>query len=186
MRADGWALNTTAFPAETIEIALLMTVDAGVGDRRDRADHAERRELRDHHPVRAGDGLDLEVLGPRRLLATSRFLTILSSTRPRPVSSTRHPREDLGLVERRPPDRVDDDLAPVEVEAAGAVGRGRGRDRLVERRVDAVAGLARGRSGQLGLHGHAAGELGSGLADAAADPLDDVGDLALVDHGYFR
>ncbi len=29
-RADGWALKTTALPAEMIEIALLMTVAAGL------------------------------------------------------------------------------------------------------------------------------------------------------------
>ena len=50
--AFGWTLNTTALPADTIAIVLLMMVEVGlvvgVIGRHD----AERRELRDHHARR--------------------------------------------------------------------------------------------------------------------------------------
>ena len=150
-----------------------------VGDRRDGANHAEGRELRDGHAARARDGLDLEVLRPRRLGRAEAVLGGLVVDASEPGLLDGEARQHLGLLERRAPDRLDDHLAAVEVE--GGARRGLGcRDRLVEPREHAVVRLGDGRGVQLGTHGRLAGELRPGLADAPTRPLDDVGDLAFV------
>ena len=85
----GAALKTTALPAETIPIALQMIVERRVRHRRDRADDAERRRLDQHEAVVARRAPRApRSSGPGVLFVTRRFFWTLSSTRPRPVSST--------------------------------------------------------------------------------------------------
>ncbi len=84
--ALGWALKTTALPAETMLIVLLMIVEVGLVTGVIAAttpNGANSVTIMPASPVVAWTSRSS---GPGALEATSRFLTILSSTRPRWVS----------------------------------------------------------------------------------------------------
>ena len=86
--AFGCTLNTTALPAETIAIVLLMIVEVGfvVGViAATTPNGANSVTIMPSSPVTASSSRSS---GPGVFVVTSRFFTILSVTRPRPVSAT--------------------------------------------------------------------------------------------------
>ncbi len=85
--ALGCTLNVTAFPAEMMAIALLITVEVGfvVGEIEPITPYgANSVTIIPESPVTACGSRSS---GPGVRIVTSRFLRILSSARPRPVSS---------------------------------------------------------------------------------------------------
>ena len=140
-------------------------------------------------PSVAGHRLDLEVLGPGRLLGDQPVLDDLVVDPAEAGLLDRHPGQRLGLLAGpRARTAAMIVLRWSSSDAGAAIGGRRGGDRLVERRVHAVAGGASRRGSAERPPGTAArrASCGPGLADPPADPLDDVLDLALVDHRYLR
>ncbi len=182
LRADGCALNTTALPAEMIEMALLMTVAAGfvTGEIEPTTPNGANSVI--VIPPAPDTASTSRSSGPGVLRGAQAVLDRLVVDASQARLFHGEPCEGLGLVERRAADGRDDHLASVEVERAARRRLGRG-DRLVQGGEHAVAQPARGRRLQLRAHRRLAGEQRlSGLADAPAGPFDDVLDLALVDH----
>ena len=113
-----------------------------VGDRGDRRHDAERRELRDHHARVAGDGLDLEILGARRLGGDQAVLDDLVLDPAEVRLLVGHPRQLLGVIEHGATHGLDDDLPPGQALDLELLERSRGRgDGVIDRGVDAVAEL---------------------------------------------
>ena len=86
--AFGCTLNTTALPADTIAIVLLMMVEVGfvVGVMAATTPNgANSVTIMPSSPVTAWSSRSS---GPGVFVLTRRFFTILSVTRPRPVSAT--------------------------------------------------------------------------------------------------
>ena len=86
--ALGWTLKTTALPAETMLMVLLMTVEVGLVTGVMAATTpkgANSVTIIPWSPVTASTSRSS---GPGALVVTTRFLTILSSTRPIFVSCT--------------------------------------------------------------------------------------------------
>jgi hypothetical protein len=85
--ADGCALKTTPFPAETMPMALEITLEVGfvLGVIEPITPYgAYSTSVNPSSPVQA---VEVRTSGPGDLLALSRFFSILSSSRPMPVSS---------------------------------------------------------------------------------------------------
>ena len=116
-RADGWALKTTALPAEMIEIALLMTVAAGLvtGEIEPTTPNGANSVI--VMPPAPETAWTSRSSGPGVFVEQRRFLVVLSSTRPRPVSSTASRASASACSSVAAPDRLDDHLAPVQVQA---------------------------------------------------------------------
>ena len=85
-RALGWALKTTALPAETMLIVLLMIVEVGFVTGVIAATTPNGANSVTIIPASPVTAWTSRSSGPGALEATRRFLTTLSSTRPRCVS----------------------------------------------------------------------------------------------------
>jgi hypothetical protein len=84
--AAGWGLNTTALPAETVAIVLLMTVAVGLVVGVIAAITPKGAHSVTVIPLSPVVACGFRSSGPGVFSVTSRFLTVLSSERPSPVS----------------------------------------------------------------------------------------------------
>ena len=182
-RAFGWALKTTAFPAETMLIVLLMIVEVGFVTGVIAAttpNGANSVTIMPASPVTAWTSRSS---GPGALRGHEAVLDDLVLDAPEVRLLVGHPGEVLGVVEHGSPHGVDDLLPGGQALGPERLERLRGRrDGVVDRGVDPVAELRGVRGRQRGVGTQAgAGALVARGRHAPPDALDDLADLVLVD-----
>ena len=142
--ALGWALKTTALPAETMLMVLLMTVEVGFVTGVMAATTPKGAHSMTIMPASPLTAWTSRSSGPGALEATSRFLSDLVLVAPEAGLAVGHARQLLGVLEHGATHGLDDLLARCQpVVPEGAEGAPGGRHGIVHRGVDAVAQLGR-------------------------------------------
>ena len=189
-RALGWALKTTALPAETMLIVLLMIVEVGFVTGVIEATTPNGANSVTIIPASPETAWTSRSSGPGAFEATRRFLTTLSSSRPMWVSwwAIRASCSAWSSIVRRTASMMTLRLArPWAPKARNACVAAATASSIVAWMPSPSSAVGGGR--ELRLRAQAgARPFSAGRVDAPTHPLDDLGDLALVQvaHGVTR